>query len=55
MRRQGGLGHGAQQGIGRAMAIEFAAAGADVAINWLDDENGAESAADQVHGTDGAR
>ena len=40
---------GAQQGIGRAMAIEFAAAGADVAINWLDDENGADSAADQVH------
>ena len=40
---------GAQQGIGRAMAIEFAAAGADVAINWLDDESGAESAADQVH------
>jgi len=29
---------GAQQGIGRAIAIEFAAAGADVAINWLDDE-----------------
>ena len=28
---------GAQQGIGRAMALEFAAAGADVAINWLDD------------------
>ena len=46
---------GAQQGIGRAMAIEFAAAGADVAINWLDDENGAESAADQVHSTDGGR
>ena len=39
---------GAQQGIGRAMAIEFAAAGADVAINWLDDERAAESAADQV-------
>src|SRR5438132_776398 len=29
---------GAQQGIGRAMALEFAASGADVAINWLDDE-----------------
>ena len=39
---------GAQQGIGRAMAIEFALAGADVAINWLDDEGAAESAADQV-------
>ena len=34
---------GAQQGIGRAMAIEFAAAGADVAINWLDDERAAEA------------
>ena len=30
------------------MAIEFAAAGADVAINWLDDERAAESAAHQV-------
>jgi NAD(P)-dependent dehydrogenase (short-subunit alcohol dehydrogenase family) len=39
---------GAQQGIGRAMAIEFAAAGADVAINWLDDERAAEAVADQV-------
>ena len=39
---------GAQQGIGRAMAVEFALAGADVAINWLDDERAAESAADQV-------
>ena len=39
---------GAQQGIGRAMAIEFALAGADVAINWLDNESAAESAADQV-------
>jgi len=39
---------GAQQGIGRAMAIEFAAAGADVAVNWLDDERAAESVADQV-------
>ena len=39
---------GAQQGIGRAMAIEFAAAGADVAINWLDDERTAEGVADHV-------
>src|SRR5271155_5865888 len=29
---------GAQQGIGRAIAIECAVAGADVAVNWLDDE-----------------
>src|SRR5258708_26188429 len=28
---------GAQQGIGRAMATEFAAAGADIAITWVDD------------------
>src|SRR5580693_9618723 len=39
---------GAQQGVGRAMAIEFAAAGADVAINWLDDERAAETVADHV-------
>jgi len=36
---------GAQQGIGRAMALEFAVAGADVAINWLDDEAAAETVA----------
>ena len=39
---------GAQQGIGRAMALEFAAAGADVAINWLDDEGPAQRVADEV-------
>jgi NAD(P)-dependent dehydrogenase (short-subunit alcohol dehydrogenase family) len=39
---------GAQQGIGRAMALEFAAAGADVAINWLDDESAAQTVAGQV-------
>jgi len=39
---------GAQQGIGRAMAVEFAAAGADVAINWLDDEKAANSVAEEV-------
>jgi len=39
---------GAQQGIGRAMAREFAAAGADVAINWLDDEGAAQRVADDV-------
>jgi NAD(P)-dependent dehydrogenase (short-subunit alcohol dehydrogenase family) len=39
---------GAQQGIGRAMALEFAAAGADVAINWLDDEGAAQGVADEV-------
>ena len=39
---------GAQQGIGRAMAVEFAAAGADVAINWLDDDAAAQAVADEV-------
>lgn len=39
---------GAQQGIGRAMAVAFAAAGADVAINWLDDETAAEAVAAEV-------
>jgi NAD(P)-dependent dehydrogenase (short-subunit alcohol dehydrogenase family) len=39
---------GAQQGIGRAMALEFAAVGADVAINWLDDDGAAQEVADGV-------
>jgi NAD(P)-dependent dehydrogenase (short-subunit alcohol dehydrogenase family) len=39
---------GAQQGIGRAMAVEFAAAGADVAINWLDEQAAAERVAGEV-------
>src|SRR5579862_6210614 len=41
---------GAQQGIGAAMALQFAAAGADVAINWLDDEAAAGRVADGVRG-----
>jgi NAD(P)-dependent dehydrogenase (short-subunit alcohol dehydrogenase family) len=41
---------GAQQGIGRAIAVEFAAEGADVAINWLDDEAAAQRVADEVRG-----
>ena len=36
---------GAQQGIGRAIAIECAAAGADVAVNWLDGEEAAREVA----------
>lgn len=39
---------GGQQGIGRAIALELAAAGADVAITWLDDEPAAEQVADAV-------
>lgn len=42
---------GAQQGIGAAMALEFAASGADVAINWLDDEDAALRVADGVRAT----
>src|SRR5205809_5467312 len=39
---------GAQRGIGRAIAIRFAEAGADVALNYLDDKAGAESAAAEI-------
>jgi NAD(P)-dependent dehydrogenase (short-subunit alcohol dehydrogenase family) len=39
---------GAQQGIGAAIARQFARAGADVAINWLDDEKAAGQVADAV-------
>jgi 3-oxoacyl-[acyl-carrier protein] reductase len=41
---------GAQRGIGRAIAVRFARAGADVALNFLDDEAGAEAAADEIRG-----
>jgi len=41
---------GAQQGIGRAIAIECAAAGADIAVNWLDDEAAAREVAASVVG-----
>jgi NAD(P)-dependent dehydrogenase (short-subunit alcohol dehydrogenase family) len=41
---------GAQQGIGRAIALRCAAAGADVAINWLDDEAAAQAVADEIRG-----
>ena len=39
---------GAQRGIGRAIALRFAEAGADVALNYLDDQAAAESAAAQI-------
>src|SRR5438093_3741714 len=39
---------GAQRGIGRAIAIRFAEAGADVALNYLDDKAAAESAAKEI-------
>jgi 3-oxoacyl-[acyl-carrier protein] reductase len=39
---------GAQQGIGRALALAVAREGADVAVNYLDDRPGAERVADEV-------
>ncbi|HTR83020.1 MAG TPA: SDR family oxidoreductase [Reyranella sp.] len=39
---------GAQQGIGAAIAVALGEAGADVAINWLDDRSGAEAVAAKV-------
>lgn len=45
---------GAQQGIGRAIALRCAAAGADVAVNWLDDERAANDVADGIR-ADGRR
>ncbi len=41
---------GAQQGIGEAMAVAFAAAGADVAVNWHDDRSKAEAVCQAVRG-----
>jgi 3-oxoacyl-[acyl-carrier protein] reductase len=39
---------GAQQGIGRATALAFAEAGADVAVNWLDNAAAAEQVAETI-------
>jgi 3-oxoacyl-[acyl-carrier protein] reductase len=39
---------GAQQGIGRAVAMRFAQEGADVALNFLDDKAAAEAIATQI-------
>jgi NAD(P)-dependent dehydrogenase (short-subunit alcohol dehydrogenase family) len=39
---------GAQQGIGAAIAVALAEAGADVAVAWLDDEPGAAAVAARV-------
>jgi NAD(P)-dependent dehydrogenase (short-subunit alcohol dehydrogenase family) len=39
---------GAQQGIGRACTLALARAGADVAINWLDDAPAAEATAAEI-------
>lgn len=40
---------GAQQGIGKSVSLALAAAGADVAVNWLDDEAGARSIAEEIN------
>ena len=37
---------GAQQGIGQAVALTFAQAGADLVLNWLDDEAGINDVAE---------
>ena len=42
---------GAQQGIGRATALAFAEAGADVAVNWLDNAEAAEQIAESIRTT----
>lgn len=42
---------GAQQGIGAAAARAFAAAGYDVAVNWLDDRAAAEAVAADIAAT----
>ncbi len=41
---------GAQQGIGRAIAVALARDGADVGVNYLDDRAAAERVADEVRG-----
>jgi NAD(P)-dependent dehydrogenase (short-subunit alcohol dehydrogenase family) len=48
LRDKAALVTGAQQGIGRAMAIAFAEAGADVAVNYLDDAKAAGAVAGAV-------
>src|SRR2546427_1803437 len=40
---------GAQQGIGRGIALAFAREGADVAVNYLDDRAAAEKVLREVH------
>jgi NAD(P)-dependent dehydrogenase (short-subunit alcohol dehydrogenase family) len=44
---------GAQQGIGRAIAVAFAREGAHVAVNYLDDRPAAERVAAEVRGHGG--
>ena len=39
---------GAQQGIGKAIAVKLASEGADIVVNWLDDKEKASEVADLV-------
>lgn len=39
---------GSDSGIGRASAVEFAREGADVVVNYLEDEQGANDTREQV-------
>lgn len=39
---------GGQQGIGRAIALRFAREGADIALNYLDDDAAAKTAIDEI-------
>jgi NAD(P)-dependent dehydrogenase (short-subunit alcohol dehydrogenase family) len=39
---------GAQQGIGEAIALRCATVGADIAVNWLDDESAANQIAGEI-------
>ena len=41
---------GAQQGIGRAIALAFAREGADVGVNYLDDRPAAEKLLQEIRG-----
>src|ERR1700675_349243 len=41
---------GAQQGIGRAIAVALARDGADVGVNYLDDPSAAERVAEEIRG-----